>query len=69
MFQAMRSLIPKITYFLKGHQNIVAENTVLVDQSISARNAMLPYTLTVSSTMIHETQNLLYGFPPEVLIM
>ena len=33
------------------------------------RNCMLPYTLTVSETIIHETQNLLYYFLREVLIM
>ena len=41
----------------------------VVDQSIYARNAKLRYTLTVSRTTIHETQNLLYCFLPEVLIM
>ena len=54
---------------VKGNHNIAAVNTVVVDQSIYARNAMLPYTLTVSKTIIHETQNLLYCFLLEVLIM
>ena len=48
---------------------IVIVNTVVVDQSIYSRNAMLPYIPTVSKTIIHETQNLLYCFLPEVLIM
>ena len=34
-----------------------------------ARNAILPYTQTVLGTLIHETQNLLYCFLPEMLIM
>ena len=33
------------------------------------QNAMLPYTLTVSRTIIYETQNVLYCFLPEILIM
>ena len=48
---------------------IVTVNTVVVDQSIYSRNAMLPYIPTVSKTIIHETQNFLYCFLPEVLIM
>ena len=50
------------------HKNI-AVNTVVVDQSIYTRNAMLSCTLTVLRTIIHETKNLLYCFLPEVLIM
>ena len=63
------SLIPKITSFWKAHQNNVVVNTVVVDQSIYARNAMMPYTLIVLRTVIHETQNLLLSFLSEVLIM
>ena len=48
---------------------IVTVNTVVVDQSIYSRNAMLSYIPTVSKTIIHETQNFLYCFLPEVLIM
>ena len=64
-FQAMWSLIPRIISLWNAHQNIDAVNTVVVDQSIYARNAMLPYNLTVSRTIIHETQNLLYCFLTE----
>ena len=67
MLQALWSLIPKITSLWKAHQNILTVNTVVVDQSIYARNAMLPYSLTVSRTIIHVKQNLLYCFLPEVL--
>ena len=69
MLQPMWSLIPKITSLWKAHQNIVTVNTVMIDHSIYARNAMLSYTLTVSRSIIHETQILLYYFLPEVLIM
>ena len=69
MLQAMWSLISKITSLWKAHQKIVPVNTVIVDQSTYARNAMLPYTLTVSRTIIHETQNSLHCFLLEVLIM
>ena len=69
MLQKMWSLISKITFLWKANQNIVTVNTGAVDQSIYARNPMLPNTLTVSRTIIHETQNLLYCFLPEVLIM
>ena len=69
MLQAMWSLIPKITSLWKAHQNIVAVNAVVVNQSFYARNPMLPYTLTVSKTIILETQKLLYRFLPEMLIM
>ena len=54
---------------VKGTSKYVLVNTVVVDQSIYTRNAMLPYTLTVSRTIILETQNLLHCFLPEVLIM
>ena len=66
MLQPMWSLISKIISLWKAHQNIVALNTAVVDQSIYARNAMLPYTLTASRTIIHEPQNLLHFFLPEV---
>ena len=69
MLQEMWSLITKITFLWKAHQNVVAVNTVVVDQSIYTRNAMLSYTLTVSRTIIREKQNLLYCFLPEALIM
>ena len=69
LLKAMWSLILKITSFWKTRQNIVAVNSVVVDQSVYARNAMLPYTLTLSRTIIHETQNLLYCFLPEVIII
>ena len=69
ILQAMWSLIPKITSLWKAHQNIVAVNAVVVNQSFYARNPMLPYTLTVSKTIILETQKLLYRFLPEMLIM
>ena len=66
---AMWSLIPKIILLWKAHKNIVAVNTVVVDESIYARNAMLPYTLSVLKTAIHKTENLFYSFLPEVLTM
>ena len=68
MLQAMWSIIPKIISLWKAHQNIVAVNTVVVDQSIYDRNAMFPYILTISRTIIHETQNSLHRFLPEVLM-
>ena len=52
------------SYPCEAHQNIAAINTLVVDQSIY----VLPYTLTFSSTIIHETQNFLYCFLREVLI-
>ena len=58
--EAVWSLIPKITSLWKACQNIVAVNSVVVDQCVYATNAMLSYTLTLSRTIIHETQNLLY---------
>ena len=67
--QAMWSLIPKIKSLWTAHQSIVAVNTVVVDQCIYVRNVMLPYILTVWRTIIHETQNVLYCFLLEVLIM
>ena len=63
ILQALWSLIPKITSLWKAHQNFVV---VTVDQSIYARNAMLPYTLTLSRAIIHETQNC---FLADVLVM
>ena len=51
-----------MTSLWKKHQNVVAVNTVVVDQSIYARNAMLLYPLIVSRTIIHVTQ-LLVLFP------
>ena len=65
----MWSLIPKIISLWKAHKNIVAVNTVVVNESIYARDAMLPYTLSVLKTTIHKTQKLLYRFLPEVLKM
>ena len=69
ILQEMWSLITKIKFLWKVHQNVFAVNTVVVDQSIYTRNAMPPYSLTVSRTIIQETQNLLHCFLPEALIM
>ena len=60
MLQVMWSLIPKITSFGKIQQNIVAVNTVVVDQTIYARSGILPYTLTLLRTIIHETHIVLF---------
>ena len=51
-----------------AYQNIIAVNTMLVDQSIYGRNAVLPYTLTVLRTIIPETQNFFYCFLSDVLV-
>ena len=64
MLQAVWRLILKLRSLWKAHQNFVDVNTVVVDQSIYARYAMLPNTMTVSRTIIHERQNLLNCFLP-----
>ena len=69
MFQTIRNVTPKMTFFWKAYQNIVAANTMVVDESIYATNEMLSYTVTVSGTIIHETQNLLPYFLLQILIM
>ena len=50
------------TWYQKSHpyERHIKINTVVVDQSIYARNAILPSSLTVSRTIICETQSLLY---------